>query len=445
MNTGESSVIILLEFMLITAHLLMYNRSHPTIAKHLWIMSKLLTMKEHSIDGPKINPINLSERLLRYIIATCYPKMIRRLGHRTLSQPYIDSLSQVTTFQFDKSQLDQATVDEIENDQLFLLQFLLPAAPMLRTKIPKLTEQAKLAQNRKPVQFYTKDTCAEFHKLLIELLLRFKTSLDELKEARGDAKVPTRGSAVFKQKVALVMLCGYALQRLAKGAALRAHLKTIAPLLRNWKVRVSMPAPGEEPEELDEDLKAVQPFVSIEGVEISLWRSYIDYLRLIVAHFDVVNILVDYITGPKFQHNAISIQILVSPPVENHLLPWRELFTDSTLFPNETIRNPLSAKVISNADILEFLNNALEPAAEAKAIRALWNKKNFKATTSRLQTLESSTVSGWGECAKKLLVKLKRLEGLPESARDTVFREISDNIQSLWESTKFFSSLGDAQ
>ena len=88
MNIGEGSVIILLECMLISAHLL-YNRSHSNIAKHLWILSKLLTMKEPSVNGPRTDPSSLSKRLLLYVIATCYPKMIHRLGHQTLSEPYI--------------------------------------------------------------------------------------------------------------------------------------------------------------------------------------------------------------------------------------------------------------------------------------------------------------------------------------------------------------------
>ena len=96
MNIGEGSVIILLECMLISAHLL-YNRSHSTIAKHLFILSKLLSMKAPSIDGSKTDP-SFFRRILLYVIATCYPKMIHRLGHRTLSKPYIQSLNEVKTF-----------------------------------------------------------------------------------------------------------------------------------------------------------------------------------------------------------------------------------------------------------------------------------------------------------------------------------------------------------
>ncbi|KAF8953369.1 hypothetical protein BDZ97DRAFT_1929731 [Flammula alnicola] len=180
--------------------------SHSMMAKHLWILSKLIIMKEPSIYGPKRNPSSVSERLLHY--------------------PYIQSLKQVMTFQFDESKLDQASKDETANNKLFLIKFMLSAVSRLHTKVPKLMEQAKVAKDNKAFQFYTKDTCTEFHELLVELLLHFQESLDELAKARGNAKSPTKASDEFKQKVELIMLCGYGLQRLAKGAALRMHLKT---------------------------------------------------------------------------------------------------------------------------------------------------------------------------------------------------------------------------
>ena len=41
------------------------------------------------------------------------------------------------------------------------------------------------------------------------------------------------------------------------------------------------PGEAEEQEEFNEDLKAVQPFVNINGiVETHLWKSYIEWFRL---------------------------------------------------------------------------------------------------------------------------------------------------------------------
>ena len=56
------------------------------------------------------------------------------------------------------------------------------------------------------------------------------------------------------------------------------------------------------------------------------------------------------------------------------LLPWQELFTDLTLFPTETAwDNPHPAKAsISNADILKFLTDAIEPSTLAKTAIKKW-------------------------------------------------------------------------
>ena len=99
-------------------------------------------------------------------------------------------------------------------------------------------------------------------------------------------------------------MCGYVLQRLAHGTALHMHLKTIAPLLMHSNFlpqkEMPVPAPGEveEQEEFDEDLKAVHPLVNVNSVvQTHLWMSYIDWLGLIVVHFNAVEILIRYFTG----------------------------------------------------------------------------------------------------------------------------------------------------
>jgi len=171
-------------------------------------------------------------------------------------------------------------------------------------------------------RLYTKDTCAEFHSLFILLLVRFEEHLEVLGKTRGDGKVPTPCSKEFNITVESVITSGYALQRLAHGAALQMHLQTIGPSMRlNYLSQMEMPMPApvvvEEQEEFDVDLKAVQPFVNVNGAaESRLWKSYIDWLRLIMVHFDAVEILVNYFTGPSCPRDAISIHILVPPSVD---------------------------------------------------------------------------------------------------------------------------------
>ena len=456
MSVGEGPTTILLECMLISARLL-YNRSNNTLAVHLRVLGKLLSMKKLSPNGPTKDPGSLSGRLLRYVIATCYRKMTRRLKHKTLSQPYIRSLRQVNTvdvndsFNVDIFKLDKPSSERNEHDWLFLTKFFLTTPPEFQNKFPTLLKQGKMEFN-KDYQLYTKDTCAEFHGLLILLLVRFEECLEKLGETRGDKEVSTPCSKEFKKSVELVMTCGYALQRLAHGAALRMHLKTIAPLLMHSKFpslqEMTMPAPGETEGQEDEDLKAVQPFVNVNSiVQTHLWKSYIEWLGLIMVHFDAVEILVRYVTGQDWPAKDISIHILVPPPVGSRLLSWRELLDDSTLFPTKTAWNPPSSHAsadITNAGILKFLDNALDNASDshthAAAVITWWGKRNLSYTINSLEKLKSSKLPGWEESATRLLDMLKGLQDVPERG-SILDLEISDDIMAISQSGKFFATL----
>ena len=201
------------------------------MAKHLWILGRLLTMKIPIKDSRGAKSHN--EHILNHVIATCYPKISGRLQNKILSLPYITSLKEVTTFQFDESKLDQGQVSitEMEHDQQFLLDFMLPAIAVFNISIPNLLKQKDAANDDTSFLLYTKDTCNEFHLLLVELLGHFNSSLLYLTIARGTSENPTLGSADFKDGVVHVVTCGCALQKLTKGAALKMHLKTISDLL----------------------------------------------------------------------------------------------------------------------------------------------------------------------------------------------------------------------
>ena len=95
----------------------------------------------------------------------------------------------------------------------------------------------------------------------------------------------------------------------------------------------------------------------------SLLKSYKAWLRLIVGHFDATEHLVLYVTSDQFQRDSISIKILVAPPTDSALLPWRQLFENKFL-PGFGAINALST--ITNEDILEFLNNGISMAVRAK-------------------------------------------------------------------------------
>ena len=147
-----------------------------------------------------------------------------------------------------------------------------------------LIKQAQLIAHNKTSQLYTKETCVEFHQILFHLINQFRLSLDALYESWGPSKPLTMASKTFKTKILLSITYGYALQRLAKGAALKMHLKNIAPLLRQNLTLTRMDkSTDEEQEELNKDLKAVQPSITQGGVETPVWMSYLNWLRLMIA------------------------------------------------------------------------------------------------------------------------------------------------------------------
>ena len=267
--------------------------------------------------GPKKASAEDSACLHRYVVATCYPKMSYRLNHETLSLPLIEALQQIQTFKFDESKLE-GQEEGTKSDIQFLTDFL--ANVSLITPIPKI-KKITVPKDHRAFRLYTQDTCAEFHALLIKVLLRFSSSLKKLRKYPKDlgAPTPTPSSQYIKDEVECAFIYGYALHRLTKGAALSMHLKSIAPLLMGFnlgeKIRMPTPAPGEQQEEPDEELevvqqeepdeelKAVQPFVHVDGIETPLWQSYLDWLRLMVAHFDATDIPLTYVTGQSFVHH----------------------------------------------------------------------------------------------------------------------------------------------
>jgi hypothetical protein len=143
-----------------------YNRGDRTLAVHLRVLGRLLSMKDPSSDGgsPKRDSSILTGRLHRYVIATCYMKMMRRLKHKTLSQPYITSLQAVETSAicFDTSKFEAPTTQWTKNDWQFLNKFLKTTPQKFQDSYPALIRQAGVPLDQfQPL--YTADTCAEFH------------------------------------------------------------------------------------------------------------------------------------------------------------------------------------------------------------------------------------------------------------------------------------------
>ena len=188
--------------------------------------------------------------------------------------------------------------------------------------------------------------------------------------------------------------------------------------------------------EQDAELKAVHFSTTMNGMRIPLWTSYCDWLRLMVVHFDAVNILVSYVAQPNFDRN-ISIKILVAPPVDDALLLWKDLFNDPKLFP--TIDRPLSK---TDNEILFFLEKATSSNPKhslefANAALASWGKQDVPNTIKNIKELQDSTLPGWHHSVVTLLTLLD-VPPYPTSSDDcTIFNK----IQSLCDGATFFNSL----
>jgi hypothetical protein len=397
-------------------------------------------LKDSSGDGspPKMDLTKLSDRLTLYIIATCYPKILRRLESK-LSTSYINSLTQLSDIQFGQFQYEPPSKAEIENDRLFLVNFLAPTAAdsRIQTQIPSILEQANLAEKGKDFQLYTATTCMEFHALFCELLLRFLQNLQALRIFRGNEDPPHDGCSEFKQRLFAVMYDGGALQKLAKGAALRMHLTNIEASLDQPKANETS---RETQDERDEDLEAVQPFAKSVGKPMPLWKSYRDWLRLMIVHFDAVDILVGFATSPQFHYKTISLQVVVPPTVNNELLPWRDLFAKPEFFPTGNTQDPFS-----NNDILKFLESGVKASSPnygkwAREARRFWVTREVDATIMNTDKLKKSALPGWPSCVEKLLANLKDWKS-QEHPSEFLSREITNLIQSLCDSSTLFSSL----
>ena len=198
----------------------------------------------------------------------------------------------------------------------------------------------------------------------------------------------------------------------------------------------------------------VQPFVEVEvdGIETPLWLSYIDWLQLMVAHFDAADILITYVTGPNFVHDNISIQVLFAPPVDQCLLPWRELLADLTFFPTTTTATSphKSQASITNDKILEFLSNGFAHSILIKGIKMQWNRsgglttRDVRTIKPALQKLTKSSFKDWKASAAKGFQALDNSASLPHLESEE-FHKIIEDINSLVASSMLFASLDASQ
>jgi hypothetical protein len=418
------------------------------MTKHLWITSKLLSMKVPVTDNktePGYDYADLMQRLQRHVIATCYPKIVHRL-QLPASKFFIDSLKSVKGWKFDEDQRGTPSAKEIANDAGFAAHFLLLSEEnQFAVNFPNLLEQAKLIENKRDNRLYTKETCLEFHIMLVSRIDDFNQSLLLVNSFKRPAKPPTEAPPDLQEGVLKAAKSGSMLQQLIKGAALQMHLKTIAPLLKGYDPKsLSTPfGPYAKPNEQERD---------VEFEVVCESADYLDWLKLLVTHFDAISILVNYVTGPEFKHDGISIEIVLPPPsVVRDILPWQSLLSDPKLFPQTTqdAHSPDNIKIVTNAEITKFLTESLAVFPQFKLAKKEWKNGQKPATIKCLKKLKEAKIESWVKWAETMMTKVESddSEFFWDNTLDSDDSEnmwasgIDREIKNACESTAFFAAL----
>jgi hypothetical protein len=290
---------------------------------HIWMINKLL--------GQGTN----SRSFLLYVIASCYLKMLIRMDYRT-SEAICNTLKEVSTFDFSE-QIHEARSSERDNDRTFL-STLLRYKPYLnfQTDTPNLTYMAELETPEH--DFYTKETCLEFHLLLSELLERLHKALKILDSSRGNDDVDK-----ILVQLEMIARLGYLVRLMVKGGAIKKHLKVIENFLPDRPVVQQEEAgdgDGDEDDDDDEDEDEDDDEDSDEDIEhdgsdaeahrqaqprrLSKWQLWSDWLEVLVIHFDSTQILNAFVNS-HHPNLKLDIKVLWKPLPDNKLLNWREL------------------------------------------------------------------------------------------------------------------------
>lgn len=408
------------------------------------------------------DPTALTQCILPYVISTCHRKICRRLK-ATTSQLYIKALNAVEIIEPSNRLLmnDRPSARELDNDCQFLLDYVLAGTKMHpdNVKIPELTKQANQARSNKPFKLYSKETYVEFHLIFKYILTGFDTALRDLQSdsTRSTKGLPTPASPKVNKLIYTVVGFGYALQALSQGSGFKVYLQSMSALLQQALDQLEdEPAPTtqtEDDDDLADELDSVHSSVESAGVEIPLWQRFLNWIQVVVNHFDAVDILIKYVTSPYFSHSGISLQFLSPPPTGPRLLPWQELFTKPNLFPTITLPDrhqkdqakgkgkAMPHANVNNEEIFQFIKAALKDVAVLDQLEDAW-PDNTKATALNLQALTTSKLPGWAPVATANLTRLKEVVR-STLGTDPVVGLIDQDIRKLRASAYFFEGLED--
>ena len=331
----------------------------------------------------------------------------------------------------------------------------------LGIKIPKLLElHAAFTQDQQPCTLYTEETCFEFQQLLCRLSKGFQAAINKLQElCHSEKEKPSANRPdAFQTGVSYASSYETVLQWIAYGSVIEQHLQNIESQLQYHfqAIEVGTDVVVASMEESDTKLLDLLPTVIWKGQSQlqSKWKTYRNWLRLIVTHFNVAETLIAYVKSDYFlpQHN-ISIKILTPPAMPTHkLLSLQSLLQDPMLWlpdmPDQT--------GVTNQDILTFLNKvkSLWPLAGKGHLSVMFraftspgspgipSPKDLNKAVNGTKNLEKNYLKFPGWCNH--IIELKRdLDQLIKSGTSNCDLEaltigICDNVFFLHDSIIFF-------
>ncbi len=356
---------------------------------HLATLSRLLVKKEQT----KLD--DFFERLLFYIIAACHRKMLRRLKHTTLSKPFVKSLKglqEVNIAETFSEQFGHPHNDAERAHDIKFLQTLLvvetfvtnpvsppadpsadtPTAPLPEIQVPRLYALARTvvkaleAERECTFQLYTAETCNEIRDLVVRAIKCFEDSLLKLESFTSNttAHFTPEDFITLLQCLHTTSTYGTLLLKFVQGSAIEPFFKHVESLLRsqNNHTQTEPPEfPGAPPD--DPDLRAVQPYViDKDNVLRPLWKSYRDWLRLLVVFFEATDILLAYVVQNGFKPITMYIvTVPQDPDLDCQLLPWKEVLTDKKLFPTSSLVGT-AQEAKSNEAIIDYIEQSIRSA-----------------------------------------------------------------------------------
>jgi hypothetical protein len=426
-------------------------RGTESFDTHVWILKSLLRQSEGHL-----------ETLQLYVVAADFKKMLARMKH-PVSTHYLACLQRVKSLIC--LPLEEVPTQSQEDNNTLFLDDIPILAERAKTKIPNLEKAAKAAQNKEPFKLYSKDTCMEFHELLREILERFQQSLNDLRTLMRskvrNSKEPRNSPDQSEPKDIMdklrdVLAFGRTLRGIVQGSAITAHLAAIAPFL---EVKAGKFWPMACESEDDAEFHLLKPY-STEGDREPLlpWKSFHDWLRLMVHHFDAIHILDNHLMKFNSLSIDLSIKILYPSLPDENMLPWKDLLENENYFPPipHTPDQPSATKLITfltsptldeDGKSIKLLIENIGAVIERQTAETMTGtvytdfSVDIEKVTSVLEGLVDTSSGWWRDYVLGILEQVEGLAGDTTHSRSFQLEGISNMVQKLEGSFKLYKEV----